>query len=88
MNETLQTVWITRYALSSGVFKAEGAVSAEGSYCTIRRPGRISETFHGKDWHLDANSAFLRANEMRLKKMVSLRKSLANLLHFNIVIPE
>lgn len=75
-------VFITKYALSSGIDEANdlGGYSKE----TVRY--RMMNSQHdqyaygeGKDWHKTWESAKLRAEEMRTKKIASLKKQI-NLL--------
>ncbi len=70
-------VWITRYALSSGIINCEaelcntngGMIKCELGY------------FHGdgKEWCSTEDGAVLRAEEMRKAKIVSLKKSIAKI---------
>lgn len=72
------TVWITKYALTSGIF-AGNAEQDSPSMISLKRPGRMQEYFHGNDWHDSERGAISRAEEMRVKKIASLRKSIAKL---------
>lgn len=86
MNEKTFTVWITRYALTDGIF--EKTVTQSEDY-----PSMVSwssgsgqhATYHGegKDWHRTEESAKKRAEEMRLKKIQSIKKSLAKFEKMN-----
>lgn len=69
-------VWITRYAITEGIFSVEAEIS-NGMAC-YRRDGRYQEFAHGKfkDWHPDFDSALLRAEELKLKKIQSLENSM------------
>ena len=70
-------VWVTKYALTSGIEVIEVTQSDFA-------PGMVSDTrphrgnFHGegKEWHRTQDGATLRAEEMRLNKIKSLKKSL------------
>lgn len=74
MTEKTVRVWITRYALTQGIFVIEGEVgpphmiSFKGSY--------ITECYHGKDWHRTSEAALKRAEEMRKLKIASLKASI------------
>lgn len=78
-------VWITKYALSTGIFEAEvnepnsttpGLIVAPG-----RVVGRFDQYFHGegREWHRTPEAAVLKAEKMRAEKIASLRKSIAKL---------
>lgn len=71
-------VWITKYALSSGIFSEESYDCGPGAI-KLNRPDRYTEYFHGADWHLTQEGALIRANEMRVKKIAALHKQIAKL---------
>jgi hypothetical protein len=82
--------WITKYALTSGIFEAEGEIceSVNIDMIKVNRGGRrYDETFHGegKDWHKSVESANYRAMAMRDAKIISLEKQINKLknLKFN-----
>jgi hypothetical protein len=67
--------YITKYALSGVIRKAEGKADANGVF-------RINGEFAGywpADWRPDFQAAVKRANEMRAKKITSLKKQIAKL---------
>jgi len=80
-------VWITKYCLTSGIQEIEAEVCStnedmikkvkdrEDSTC------RYDEYYHGKgkDWHTTKESAIKRAEEMRIKKIESLKKQIKKL---------
>lgn len=73
-------VWITKYALTTGIYEAEVEETHCASMVSLRTaPGSFSQYFHGegKDWHRTKESAVARAESMRIKKIASLKKSLA-----------
>jgi hypothetical protein len=78
MPEKLTKIWVTRYALTSGIFEAEAEVEnhSEGMAVVPQNyeTGEYKKYFHGKDWHLTKESAIKRAEEMRVKKISSLQK--------------
>jgi hypothetical protein len=81
--------WITRYALTEGIYEIEAEVCSSISEQMISQIGsKYPQHFHGKDWHLDEAAAVARAEEMRQAKMKSLRKSLANLEHLRFAPKE
>lgn len=74
--------FITKYALSTGIFtvsKKDFTHTASGGIYGKRGPGYVSQGFYGVDFHVDMESAIQRANEMRVKKIASLKKQIAKL---------
>ena len=82
-------VWITKYALKDGITKENaeqndwlkeyGAVSVE----------RFCHAFIlGRDAFEDRNSAIAKAEEMRMKKIASLKKQIAKLEALKFDAPE
>jgi hypothetical protein len=71
-------VWITKYALTSGIFEAEATpmTNCKGGI-SIKR--YLTEHFHGKDWHLTREEAIIRAKEMQQKKVSSLLKQISKI---------
>lgn len=71
-------VWITKYAMTSGVFTAE-AERAGNMGCIVRsvKRSRFTGWFQGNDWHTDEAKAIERFNQMKQKKIASLKKQLA-----------
>ena len=67
-------VWITKYALTSGITRHD----AESCDDDMVKYGRMQYA-HGKEWHRSYENALLRAEEMRIKKIASLKKSIAML---------
>lgn len=75
-------VWISKYALTKGVFETEA------EFC-IRDQSMIKEVrpnffgvpsyYHTGDFHLDHDRAVKKANEMRLRKIAVLKKHLKKL---------
>lgn len=74
------TVWITKYALTTGIMTEqveEPTTHAPNMVCA--RAMGFSAYFHGKDWHRTKGGAVLRAEEMREAKLVSLRKQITKM---------
>jgi hypothetical protein len=74
-------VWITKYALTTGIFEAEGRVCVGVSLTMIEvaREGSMSQHFHGDDWHDNPESAKRKAEQMRIKRIASLKKQISTL---------
>lgn len=70
-------IWITKYALTRGIIEREvedrgdGIVKDDSSY--------ITSYYHKKDYCLDYESAIAKAEEMRKKKIESLKKQIEKL---------
>jgi hypothetical protein len=73
-------IWVTRYALTAGIQEYDDAEQVTTNMVSVQSIG-FHEYFHveGKEWHVTRESAIQRAEEMRKKKITSLRKSLAKL---------
>lgn len=66
-------VWISKYALTKGIYEAE----VEGCFDISPRMIKIGHWyFHGDDWHHSRELAMAKAEEMRVAKIKSLQKSL------------
>jgi len=75
-------VWITKYALTKGIFEIEAEVCEFISPDMIKEVGCEYPTYYhgkGKDWHKTREDAVKRADEIRKKKVVSLRKKIEKL---------
>ena len=68
--------YCTKYALTDGITTISGEVKI-GMFCVKARYG--TKYYHGKDWHLELESAEERARNMRDRKIKSLKKSLARI---------
>ncbi len=73
-------VYITKYALTSGILVRE-LIEQKENYVRVQEDNGLNgwNMYHGRDWHLDEQSAKDRAEEMRVAKIASLRKSIAKL---------
>lgn len=71
-------VWISKYALASGITEHEAEVRDGAAF-----PGEPFASFvwftMGKDAHETREAAVAAAEQMRVKKIASLKKQLANL---------
>ena len=76
---TALKVWISRYALSEGVFElCAETTSIDGM---ISDPTNRCRMFHneGNEWHRTRAGAVAKADGMRLAKIASLKKQIAKL---------
>lgn len=78
-------VWITKYALTKGIIETDVyeeclGTDPSGNMISVKSNGYVSY-FHGKgnDWHTTKESAIQKAEEMRKKKISSLKKQIEKL---------
>ena len=76
-------VWITKYALTSGIIEINAEITDNGSAYDM---GTSFPTYYheeGKEWHRTKESAIAKAEEMRKKKISSLQKQIKKLENIN-----
>lgn len=75
------TIWISKYALTKGVYStSEGAPEPNGAYYIKPSGGwAFGQWFRKGMWHTTHESAVKKAEEMRQKKIQSLKKQIAAL---------
>lgn len=71
-------VWITRYALTKGIVETEGEILQDKSLKVTSGEYRGAWFWH-KDFELTEEDAKVRAEEMRMKKIDSLKKRILKL---------
>ena len=80
-------VWITKYALTQGIEEIDSNQVKEfemtdtGCLC-FRRNGKysfVTEIYSQKEWYRTKESAIKKAEEMRQKKIASLKKQIEKL---------
>lgn len=80
-------VWISKYALTKGVYELEvkrcvkSIHDKEESDMVEIKENCYTSYFHGegKEWHLTKESAIVRAEEMKSRKIESVKKQLNKL---------
>lgn len=73
-------VIISKYALTSGLYSVDASPGVSPGMVYYRVPGSMFEQYaHGNDFHDDESEAIARADEMREKKILSLKKQIAKL---------
>ncbi|MEZ3498998.1 hypothetical protein [Pantoea sp. KPR_PJ] len=70
----MKTAYITKYALTFGIYSTKGEVSGDMFIQKARENGRLGQYFHGYEWHLSKEEALAHAEEMRIRKLTSLDK--------------
>ena len=73
--------WVTRYALTDGIWIGEADSCAESpNVIGFNREKPLGILYViGNDWHRTEEAAIKRAEEMRTRKIASLRKQIAKL---------
>lgn len=83
MARETKKVWVTKYALTDGVFAVDAEIESELPRTAFVRGDRargICDTcYHGKEWHLTRSCAIEQAERIRVKKIASLQKQIAQL---------
>lgn len=79
-------VWITKYALTSGIKEMEVRQS-EYNPDTVWG-NALFDCYHGegREWHKTYEAALVRAEEMRKKKIVSLTKQIHKLENMRFIV--
>ena len=75
-------VYVTKYALTKGIFSVEAKFCSDADRTMVEVLTKANEYtyyLHGNSFHLTLEDAVNRAEEMRLKKIASLKKQLARL---------
>ena len=80
MERKLEKIWVTKYALTTGIFSEMAELDDEmASTPHNYETGEYANSFFGNDWHKTEEAAKARAEEMRLKKIASLKKQIQKL---------
>jgi len=80
------TAWITKYALTMGIFPIEYQVCISDNEMIIDiRPNAGGSYYHKNEWHSSKEEAIKYAKAMKIKKIQSLDKKIKKLeaLDFN-----
>jgi len=75
------TAWISKYALTQGIFEATAEMGGFDGMIHVRQDRGSDSFFHGegKEWHRTREGAVRRANEMRLKQILTMEAKLLKL---------
>jgi len=69
--------WISKYALTSGIFSVEAEVcSTSPTMIHEQKAKMMSSFYHKPHWHNTKEEAIVQAEKMRKKKVASLEKQL------------
>lgn len=82
--------WITKYALTQGIFTVEAEDNIREEILVVRHLGYIPDCYHGegREWHRTPESAMARAEQMRKAKIASLEKQIKKLQTMKFVLPD
>ena len=71
-------VWITKYALTTGIFTINAELRRGGMISFKRTEDHFTEYVHGEgiDWHRTKESASARLSVLKDKKIASLKKQI------------
>lgn len=72
-------VWISKYALSSGIAEIDAKEVGNGMVQQLGVRHAIYYHGEGRDWHRTPEAAHAHAEQMRVKKIASLEKQIAKL---------
>jgi hypothetical protein len=74
-------VWITKYALTTGIMEKDVIVEEDLPAIACDRSTPFVSYYHGegKEWHRTKESAINKAEEMRIRKIRSLRNQIIKL---------
>lgn len=77
MADDVITVWISKYALTTGVFQIQATICHFINENMIaQRGGPSNACYHKPHWHLTLEEALVQAEKMRVKKEISLARAL------------
>ena len=83
-------IWSTKYALTNGI--ALYGAEIDGTMAIVRGKtrGTLDLYLHGegKEWHRTLDAAIVRAEEMRVKKIVSLEKQIKKFKALKFTVEE
>lgn len=87
MSDKRIKAWVTKYALTDGIFVVDGKVS-DGYLLYLGHESVLTSFAYDDDWHRTKEAALARAEQMRMKKIAALRKQLAKLEAMVFVAPD
>lgn len=72
-------VWITKYALTSGIEELHGGQHWSSATRFVTKRHGWDWVFKRPDWHTTKEEAIARAEEMRTKKIANLKEQISKL---------
>jgi hypothetical protein len=84
MKRKIIKAWITRNALTQGIFTIKAELCTDISDKMIKS-GELHECYHKPDWHESWDAAVAQAEKMRVNKIVSIKKQIKRLEELKFV---
>lgn len=86
----MSKVYITKWALTAGIKIRETDSDTNGTMIGVKEASGYRSCFHGNEWYATPEEAVARAEEMRLKRIACLEKSLKRIrsLTFDLTSPK
>ena len=81
----VSTVWVTKYALTKGVYSVDASISGKYAYYYPRGKGPIGVQLAPGQWHTNELDAIDKAYKIRDAKIVSLEKKIKELRSIEFV---
>lgn len=72
-------VWVSKYALTKGVYEAEVRDCGTGTVNDTSKWGGFCYYGEGQEWHRTREEALTRAEKMRVAKITALHKQISKL---------
>lgn len=69
-------VWISKYALTTGLYEVEVELSNTFPGMVYEKKNMVFYHGEGREWHRTKEGAVKRAEEMRIRKINSLKKQI------------
>ena len=87
------TAWVTKYALTRGIFKVRGMVPAKRLKLFEYKPSKAiyahsRSRAYGSEWHRTEEAALARANDLRELKIAALKRQLDRLENMTFTIQD
>lgn len=78
------TIYITKYALTKGIVKAEAELLSDNMAKWIKKGNPYSSYLHGDDFHTSLSEAIKKASDMAVRKRKSLEKQIEKISKIDI----
>ena len=73
------TVYVTKYALTQGLFKTEATKTHDHTMIEVKGTGIARIYYHGNDWHLEKEEAIKHCEKLREKEILKLERKIKKL---------
>lgn len=85
----MHTVYITKYALTKGIIKTIPRTASTDGYIYVRHPGApFDQLYREADYALNESEAQVWGEDIRIRRIASLKKQIAKLEKLEIKIVE